>query len=378
MHDGLLTVGSDRPGPPPAPRRPYYLVLAVVFTLAGLAAAVLASVLVYGVVRGPAAPVAGTASPASPLAARIDPGLVDVTATLGYQQAISAGTGMVLTPSGRVITNNHVIEGATSITVTDVGNHRSYQAAVVGYDQGHDIAVLQLAAASGLTTVPLSSSPAVTVGEKVLALGNAQGQGGTPAAATGTVTALGQSITATDQFTGVSEQLTGLIQTSVPLQPGDSGGPLVSPAGQVIGMNAAGSAQFQIGSGAAQAFAIPASQAAPVAAAIAAGQATAAVHIGATAFLGVQVVRYGVPVPGHPARPGAGVAGVAPGTPAARAGLVPGDVITSIGGHAVTSAMSLRSVMNAYHPGDRASLRWVDQAGQAHAAAIVLAAGPAG
>ena len=352
-----------------------------------VAAAVLASVMVYSAVRGPAKPAAvptsrPTSPPASPpasaLAARVDPGLVDVTATLGYQQLISAGTGMVLTPSGRVITNNHVIEGATSVTITDVGNHRTYAAAVVGYDQGQDIAVLQLAAASGLKTVPLSTSSAVTAGEKVLALGNAQGQGGTPAAATGTITALGQSITATDQAAGISEQLTGLIQTDVPLQPGDSGGPLVSPAGQVIGMNTAASAQFQISSDTARAFAIPASQAAPIAAAIAAGQASATVHIGATAFLGVQVVSYGVPVPGNPAIAGAGVAGITPGTPAAGSGLVPGDVIVSIGGHAVTSAMSLRSVMGAYHPGDTASLSWVDQDGQAHTATIVFTAGPAG
>ena len=387
MHDGLLTVGAGRPEPPPAPRRPHHRVLAIVFTLAVVAAAVLASVMVYSAVRGPARPAAVPASrPASPLAspaasalaARVDPGLVDVTATLGYQQLISSGTGMVLTPLGRVVTNNHVIEGATSVTVTDVGNHRTYTASVVGYDQGQDIAVLQLAAASGLKTVPLSTSSAVTAGEKVLALGNAQGHGGTPAAATGTITALGQSITATDQAAGISEQLTGLIQTDVPLQPGDSGGPLVSPAGQVIGMNTAASAQFQISSGTARAFAIPASRAAPIAAAIAAGQASAAVHIGATAFLGVQVVSYGVPVPGNPAIAGAGVAGITPGTPGAGSGLVPGDVIVSIGGHAVTSAMSLRSVIDAYRPGDTASLSWVDQDGQAHTATIVFTAGPAG
>ena len=301
-----------------------------------------------------------------------------MTATLGYKQVISAGTGMVLTPSGRVITNNHVIEGATSVTVNDVGNHRTYQAAVVGYDLSQDIAVLQLAAASGLKTVSLGSSSAVTLGEKVLALGNAGGAGGTPAAATGTVTALGKSITATDESAGISEQLTGLIQTDVPLQPGDSGGPLVSPAGQVIGMDTAASAQFVITSGVTQAFAIPVSQAAPVAAAIAAGKSSAAVHIGATAFLGVQVVSYGVQVPGNPASAGAGVVGVTAGTPTADAGLMPGDVIVSIGGHAITSAMSLRSVMDAYLPGGKASLHWVDQAGQAHTATIVFTAGPAG
>jgi S1-C subfamily serine protease len=301
-----------------------------------------------------------------------------VTATLGYQQAISAGTGMVLTAPGLMVTNNHVIEGATSVTVTDVGNHRTYIAAVVGYDQSEDIAVLQLAGASGLKTVTFNTSSAVTMGEKVLALGNAQGQGGTPAAATGVVTAVGQSITATDEAAGLSEQLTGLIQADVPLQPGDSGGPLVGPAGQAIGMDTAASSQFQISSGAAQAFAIPASRAEPVADAIAAGRASAAVHIGATAFLGVQVVSYSVPVPGNPASTGVGVAGITTGSAAAGAGLVPGDVITSIGGYPVTSAVSLRSVMEAYHPGDTASLHWADQAGQAHTVTVIFAAGPAG
>ncbi len=374
MHDELQTAGSDWLGPPPAPpRRGSHYVLTIAFTLAVVAAAVLVSVEVFPAARGPAAP-----TPAAALAARTDPGLADVTATLGYQQAMAYGTGIVLTPSGRVITNNHVVEGATSITVTDVGNHRTYQATVVGYDQPQDIAVLQLAAASGLKTVSLSTASAVTVGEKVLALGNALGKGGTPVAATGTVTALGQSVTATDQSAGISEQLTGLIQTNVPIQPGDSGGPMVSMAGQVIGMNTAASTQFQINSSTTQAFAIPASQAAPIVAAIAAGMASAAVHIGATAFLGVQVVSYSVPVPGNPASTGAGVVGISAGAPAAKAGLVPGDVIVSIGGHAVTSAMSLRSVIDAYHPGDTASLRWVDLTGQVHTSTIVFAAGPVG
>jgi len=382
MHDRQLPAASDRPGPPrEPPRRLSYRVLAISFALVMLAAAVVIMttaglfwVQMHGQSRSPAAPPPA----ASPLAARVDPGLADVTATLGYQQAISAGTGMVLTSSGQVITNNHVIEGATSITVTDVGNHRSYYAMVLGFDQGKDIAVLQLAGASGLKTVPLGTSSAVTVGEKVLALGNAGGLGGTPAAATGTVTALGQSITATSASAGFTERLTGLIQTDAPLQPGDSGGPLISPAGQVIGMNTAGSSQFQIASGVTWAFAIPARQAALDAAAIAAGRASAAVHIGATAFLGVQLAPYGVPVPGSPAAAGAGVAGILAGAPAARAGLAPGDVITSIGGHGVTSAMSVRSLMNAYHPGDAASLDWVDGAGQAHTATIVFIAGPAG
>ncbi len=245
--------------------------------MVAVAVATVASVLAFNAGQG-----TRTTPANSPLAVSVDPGLVDVTATLGYQQAISAGTGMVLTPSGLAITNNHVIEGSTSITVTDVGNRRTYQARVAGYDQSQDIAVLQLAAASGLKTVSVGASSAVKIGEKVMALGNAGGKGRTPVAATGTISALGQSITAVDQPTGVTEQLTGLIRTNVPLQPGDSGGPLVSPAGQVIGMDTAASSQFQINSGTAQAFAIPASQAVSVAAQIVAGKASATVHIGAT------------------------------------------------------------------------------------------------
>ena len=143
-------------------------------------------------------------------------------------------------------------------------------------------------------------------------------------------------------------------------------------------MNTAGSSQFQMSSGATQAYAIPAGQVASVASAVAADRASAADHLGATAFLGVQVVSYGVPITVGPARTGAGIAGVTPGTPAAVAGLLPGDVLVSVGGHAVTSAMSLRSVLNGYYPGDKAVLSWVDQAGQTHMAAIVFTAGPAG
>ncbi len=344
--------------PPPGPRRhPQHRGRAIAAVVA-VAVAAVASVLAFNAGQG-----IRTTPANSPLAVSVDPGPVDVTATLGHQQAISAGTGMVLTPSGLAITNNHVIECAMSITVTDVGNRRTYQARVAGYDQSQDIAVLQLAAASGLKTVSVGASSAVKTGEKVMAFGNAGGKGGTPAAATGTITAVGQSITAADQPAGITEQLTGLIRTNVPLQPGDSGGPLVSPAGQVIGMNTAASSQFQITSGTSQAFAIPASQAVSVAAQIVAGTASATVHIGATALLGVSVVSYGVPVPGQPASTGTGVVAVTARTPAAAAGLAPGDVIVSLGGHAVTSAAGLRPAIDAYPPGTRPA--WSGQTWQA-------------
>src|SRR6202011_639954 len=197
----------------------------------------------------------------------------------GLQQAPSAGTGIVLTSNGEVLTNNHVIQGATSIKVTDVGNGQTYTATVVGYDASHDVAVLQLQNASGLTTASLGNSSSVQAGDNVVALGNAGGTGGTPSVATGTVTALNQSITASDQASGVSEQLTGLIQTNANIQPGDSGGPLVNSYGQVIGMDTAASTgytfQSQGQAGQTQAYSIPINEATSIAQQIEAGTTSA-------------------------------------------------------------------------------------------------------
>ena len=152
------------------------------------------------------------------------------------------GTGIVLTSNGEILTNNHVINGATSVSVTDIGNGKTYKATVVGYDVSQDIAVLQLSGASGLTTASTGDSSSVSVGDSVVALGNAGGVGGTPWVAAGSVTALNQSITASDESSGSSERLTGLIETNADIQAGDSGGPLVNSHGQVIAMDTAASA----------------------------------------------------------------------------------------------------------------------------------------
>src|SRR3984957_10544057 len=181
------------------------------------------------------------------IASRVDPAIVDVTSTLGYQQATAKGTGIVLTSNGEILTNNHVINGATSVSVTDIGNGKTYKATVVGYDESKDVAVLQLTGASGLTTANLGDSSTVGVGNSVVALGNAEGLDGTPSVATGSVTALNQSITASDESSGTSEQLTGLIETNAGIEPGDSGGPLVNTYGQVIAMDTAASTNYQFG-----------------------------------------------------------------------------------------------------------------------------------
>jgi S1-C subfamily serine protease len=328
----------------------------------------------------------------SQVASKVDPGLVDVVSTLGYQNGEAAGTGQVLTSTGEVLTNNHVIDGASSIKVTDVGNGRTYTAKVVGYNKTKDVAVLQLQNASGLQTVSLSSS-GVQSGQKVVALGNAGGKGGTPSVATGTVTGTGKTITASDESAGNAEQLQGLIETNAGIQPGDSGGPLVNTQGQVVGMDTAASTGIsttgfgsQSQQTATQAFAIPISEATSIASQIEAGQASSTVHIGATAFLGVEVSPassaggfggYFGNGGGSSASSGATVAGVVNGSAAAQAGLAQGDVITSVAGHTVTSSTGVASALATHHPGDKISIGWTDQSGQSQTATVTLGSGPA-
>jgi S1-C subfamily serine protease len=312
-------------------------------------------------------------------AAKVDPGLVDINVTFGLARGRGAATGMVLTPSGEVLTNNHVVRGATSISVTDIGNGKTYAASVVGYDRSSDVAVLQLQGATGLQTVPLGDSSTVSVGARVTALGNAGGVGGTPRAARGSIVALDQTITAADMGGVDAQRLTGLIETNAAIRPGDSGGPLVNDTGQVIGMDAAASAHFAAQPSTTQGFAVPIDEALAIARQIEAGTASSTVHIGPTGFLGVQVVpsaQLGFGSGSASQASGAVVGGVLQGYPAQQAGLAQGDVITSVDGHAVTTAASLTGLLSDHHPGDTVQLHWIDSAGQAHAAAVKLASGP--
>src|SRR5882672_11853813 len=297
-HGQAYASGPGRAGyaaAPPPPRRNHKRGLILTGAVALAAGAATGGLIgsMHGVTASTMTAASRTPLSASQIAQRVDPALVDVVSTLGNQGASAAGTGIVLTSNGTVLTNNHVIRGATSIKVTDVGNGRTYTAKVVGYDASKDVAVIQLQNASGLTTANLGDSSSVQAGDAVTALGNAGGKGGTPSVATGAITALNQSITASDEGSGAnSEQLTGLIETNADIQPGDSGGALVNSYGQVIGMNTAASSgtQFQSESGqpAAQAYAIPIDNAETIAKQVDAGQGSSTVHIGATAFLGVE------------------------------------------------------------------------------------------
>jgi S1-C subfamily serine protease len=290
-------------------------------------------------------------------------GVVDVTTNLAYQNASAAGTGMVLTAAGEVLTNNHVIRGATTIRVIDPSSGRTYPATVVGYSVANDVAVLQLQGASHLQTVHVASL-GVKVGQRVTAVGNAGGANGKPIAAAGKVTAVGQSIVASDGQ-GISEQLVSLIQTDAPLQPGDSGGPLLNASGRVVGMNTAASVgQFQTVN---QAYAIPIGRALTLARLMVAGQASATIHVGSTPFLGVSVGE---------GPNGLVVGSVVAGSPADLAGIVAGDTLTSLDGQPVGTYDSLSALILQHNAGDTVTLAWIDQSGATQTAGVQTVAGP--
>ncbi len=301
-------------------------------------------------------------------------GVVTIVSDLTYQNAQSAGTGIILTSDGLILTNNHVIEGSTSIQVTDETTGATYTATVVGTDKTDDIAVLQLQGASGLRTASLSSTAAST-GDTVTAVGNAEGTGNL-VAATGSVTATDQTIT-TQSETGVSgETLNGLIQVDADIVSGDSGGPLLNEQGEVVGIDTAASS----GSANITGFAIPISTALDIVTQIEAGQDTATIEIGYPGFLGVQVAQSSTGSrTGRSTTSGTGavIAGVVAGTPGADAGLVAGDVVTAVNGTAITSGTQFSSVLGAMEPGEQVSLTWTTAAGTSQTATVTLVQGPA-
>jgi len=291
-----------------------------------------------------------------------------------------------------VLTNNHVVEGATSIKVTIVSTGATYTAKVVGTDPTDDVAVIQLQNASGLQTAKIGDSSDVKAGDAVTAVGNAGGTGGTPSAAKGSVTATGQTLTASDENGSNVETLTGMIEINANAVAGDSGGPLYAADGNVIGMDTAASTSSpsygggaypgggansggansggaNSGTGATTvAYAIPIDKATSIADQIESGHETSTIHIGYPAFLGVSL---------QDSFNGSVVAAVGANTPAAQAGLQAGDVITSVDGKAITSASSLSTVISGHNPGDKVKVAWTDTAGQSHTATITLATGPA-
>ena len=304
-------------------------------------------------------------------------GVVLVDIELGYEGAAGAGTGIVLTADGEVLTNYHVVEGATAIQVTIASTGTSYTAEVVGHSATADVALLKLADASGLTTAT-TDDDTVALGDSVTAVGNAGGSG-TLTAAEGTVTDLDSSITTAAEGSVASEQLTGLIETDADVVPGASGGPLVDAEGEVVGIDTAASSGSVI-----DGYAVPIADALSVVDQITSGDATSTVQVGASAFLGVQVTDVTTAYPGAAwgtgaatsASGGAAVAGVVDGSPAAGAGPTAGDTITAVDDHAVTSASNLRAALEGHAVGNQVEVTWMDTSGATQTGTVTLAASP--
>ena len=323
---------------------------------------------------------AGTDLEPQEIADRVDPAIVDINTVVvdGFGRSTeAAGTGMVVTSSGQVLTNNHVIEGATQIHVAIEGRNGSYTAHVLGAAPEADVALLQIDGATDLSTVTFGDSSNLRIGQDVVALGNALGRGGTPALTEGSITGLDESVTVSDGRGG-AEQLTGLIQTDASIQPGESGGALVNTSAEVVGMITAGS-RSRFSSSSTIGFAIPASTALHIVNEIRAGHESDSIIIGPPGFLGIGVqeldaataAQLGLDVNG-----GVLVVNVTPGTPAVKIGIVANSVITAIDGEGVHSVDELGKAIRSHDPGEQISVTWVDQAGT-HTQTATLVTGPA-
>lgn len=320
-----------------------------------------------------AATVLGTAavtdlSPAQQAAAdAVTPAVVDIDST-SEGAGLSSGTGILLGPDGLVLTSRHVVAGATEITATAVATGTKYQAAVMGYDTSEDIAVLQLTGASGLPVATIGNSAGIPIGTQVVAVGNAGGEGGKPAAEPGEVIGRNRAITVTDPADGTEQLLRHLIAVSAPLQAGQSGGPLVDLSGAVVGVNAA--ASFTATGRSTSGWAVPIHRAMAVVAAVQGGTEVRGVHIGPPGFLGIQLTS-------AQGSGGARVAGVVPGSAAEAAGLATGDRITRAAGRKIPNGQALSRAIGRTHPGEQVKLRVRTGAGKTRTVVVTLGQGPA-
>ena len=308
---------------------------------------------------------------ATAIAAKVDPAIVDINTIIGSSQA--AGTGMIISSSGEVLTNNHMVDGSSSIQVTVVSDGQTYAAHVVGDDPSADIAVIQMEGASGLPTVTFSSSSSLIVGQSVVALGNALGDGGTPRATSGSVTGLDQTITASESGSK-SEQLNGMVQSDATIWPGDSGGPLVNAASQVVGMITAGEAQGFRSTSSNVAYAIPSDTLLTIVNEIRAGQPDPDIVYGQVGYIGVAARTVDAEIAaqlGLNVSSGALVESVVPGGAAANAGIGRLSVITKVGASTISTVDDLGTAVRSHKPGEKVSVTWVDQSGT-HTTMVIL------
>ena len=349
---------------------------------------------------------AGKALSQQAINARIEPSVVDVTATLTYDDETASGTGFVIdAKQGLILTNNHVIRDATEVSVTVPATGQSYQAQIVGADLPADIAVLEIKPVPGLAGAPIGNSATLHAGDPVISFGNQAGAGGSPAVATGVVSGTGRTIQAADGASGFSETLHNMLATTAKIEPGDSGGPLADSAGNVVGVDtAAGTGGTSTG------YAIPINAAMAAEKQIKEGRPGPGISFGVDGFLGVVVGSSKASSPSAqraqehgrgtgaadspggcvatesevlppdaiaPVRAGALVMGVLCGTAAASAGIASGDVITEAAGRRIGSPNELTAIVNGSRPGSVVSVTWVSRSGTLRTSQVRLSEAPA-
>jgi S1-C subfamily serine protease len=298
--------------------------------------------------------------------AKVEPAVVSIDShavqNSGGDFVEAAGTGMILTPQGEVLTNNHVVSGASSVTATLFGQTKSLPAHVIGTDPSRDLALVQIDNASNLPTVTLGDSGQTQVGDDVLAIGNALALSGGPSVTQGIVSAENRSLSTQDD-SGKTENLSGLLQTDAAINPGNSGGPLVNAQAQVIGINTAVAASSQ-GNAPTQniGFAIAIDSVKPQLASLRQGgtggpgtTSPTPTPAANTAYMGVTVqsVSPSLQQQDHltPAA-GALVSSVQAGSPADQAGLKTNDVVVSLNGTPISTATALTAALHPLKPGD--------------------------
>ena len=308
--------------------------------------------------------------------AKVEPAVVSIDTTVFTggsgtvgQVVEGAGTGMILTPTGEVLTNDHVVAGASTVTVTLFGQTKALSAHVIGTDPSQDLALVQVDGQQDLPTVKLGNSGTTRVGDDVLAIGNALALQGGPTVTEGIVSATGRTLSAKAEFSNTTENLSGLLQTDAAINPGNSGGPLVNSSAEVIGMNTA-VAESGSGNAPAQAigFAIAIDTIKPQLTGLTAG-GTGGAGGGASpsgggsstsaAYMGVVVENVSPQVAKQQhltPTSGALVAGLSKGGPADKGGVKVGDVIVSVDGAAVSDVSSLVKDIAAHAPGDKVTV----------------------